>query len=166
MTSKSLNVLQKTVLSDQESKLLRKYRRNKVAQWFLLFVFSIVFLGMMAHTLGKDCVSRSFKDVIWDILFLLLSVYIAVLCLKRIINLQSIKIDSLMTRKATITEKKSVRSSDLINRSRNIFVAAKIDDDVTLYADCSQRDHNKAIVNKSVGLFFTLGDDKVRVIVL
>lgn len=64
MTSKSLNVLQKTVLSDQESKLLWKYRRNKFAQWFLLFVFSIVFLEQrimkdIDHKISHDIVATA-----------------------------------------------------------------------------------------------------------
>ena len=49
---------------------------------------------------------------------------------------------------------------------RNRFVAAKIDDNVTLYAMCSQKEYERTIVNKSIGLFFTLGDDTIRVIVL
>lgn len=49
---------------------------------------------------------------------------------------------------------------------RNRFVAAKIDDNVTLYAMCSQKEYERTIVNKSSGLFFTLGDDAIRVIVL
>lgn len=49
---------------------------------------------------------------------------------------------------------------------RKRFVAAKIDDNVTLYAMCSQKEYERTIVNKSIGLFFTLGDDTIRVIVL
>lgn len=49
---------------------------------------------------------------------------------------------------------------------RNRFVAAKIDDNVTLYAMCSQKEYERTIVNKSIGLFFTLRDDTIRVIVL
>ncbi len=45
-------------------------------------------------------------------------------------------------------------------------MAAKIDDNVTLYAMCSQKEYERTIVNKSIGLFFTLGDDTIRVIVL
>lgn len=45
-------------------------------------------------------------------------------------------------------------------------MAAKIDDIVTLYAMCSQKEYERTIVNKSIGLFFTLGDDTIRVIVL
>ena len=67
--------------------------------------------------------------------------------------------------KKNLHRKQSVKSKDLINRSRNRFVAAKIDDNVTLYAMCSQKEYERTIVNKSIGLFFTLGDDTIRVIV-
>ena len=45
-------------------------------------------------------------------------------------KLRNIKIDSFSVRRAVITEKQSVKSKDLINRSRNRFVAAKIDDTI------------------------------------
>ena len=101
-----------------------------------------------------------------DLIFVVLFIYIAILCMKNIRKLRNIKIDSLSVRRAVITEKQSVKSKDLINRSRNRFVAAKIDDNVTLYAMCSQKEYERTMVNKSIGLFFTLGDDTIRVIVL
>lgn len=45
-------------------------------------------------------------------------------------------------------------------------MAAKINNDTDLYAICSQKAYDKAIINKSVGLFFKLGDDTTRVVVL
>ncbi len=106
------------------------------------------------------------KDVIWDILFVVLFIYIAILCIKNIRYLRSVKIDSISVRRAMITEKQSVRSKDLINRSRNRFVAAKIDNNVTLYASCSQKEYDRTIVEQSIGLFFTFGDNVMRVIIL
>ena len=116
--------------------------------------------------LTKEFMNSISVDIIWDILFVVLFIYIAILCVKNIRKLRNIKIDSLSVRRAVITEKQSVKSKDLINRSRNRFVAAKIDDNVTLYAMCSQKEYERTMVNKSIGLFFTLGDDTIRVIVL
>ena len=39
---------------------------------------------------------------------------------------------------------------------RTRFVAAKIDDNVTLYDMCSQKEYERTIVNKSIGLFLSL----------
>lgn len=143
-----------------------KYRNNKIIQWVFLLAVVLLLLVIMISYLPKEFMNSLFIDIIWDILFVVLFIYISILCMKNIRKLRNIKIDSLSVRRAVITEKQSVKSKDLINRSRNRFVAAKIDDNVTLYAMCSQKEYEITIVNKSIGLFFTLGDDTIRVIVL
>lgn len=143
-----------------------KYRNNKIIQWVFLLAVVLLLLVIMISYLPKEFMNSLFIDIIWDILFVVLFIYISILCMKNIRKLRNIKIDSLSVRRAVITEKQSVKSKDLMNRSRNRFVAAKIDDNVTLYAMCSQKEYERTIVNKSIGLFFTLGDDTIRVIVL
>lgn len=143
-----------------------KYRNNKIIQWVFLLAVVLLLLVIMISYLPKEFMNSLFIDIIWDILFVVLFIYISILCMKNIRKLRNIKIDSLSVRRAVITEKQSVKSKDLINRSRNRFVAAKIDDNVNLYAMCSQKEYERTIVNKSIGLFFTLGDDTIRVIVL
>ena len=157
---------QKTALSKDELNCIYKYRNNKIKQWVFLLVVVLMLLGIMIFYLTKEFMNSISVDIIWDILFVVLFIYISILCMKNIRKLRNIKIDSLSVRRAVITEKQSVKSKDLINRSRNRFVAAKIDDNVTLYAMCSQKEYERTIVNKSIGLFFTLGDDTIRVIVL
>ncbi len=156
---------QKTALSKDELNRIYKYRNNKIKQWVFLLVVVLMLLGIMISYLTKEFMNSISIDIIWDILFVVLFIYIAILCMKNIRKLRNIKIDSLSVRRAVITEKQSVKSKDLVNRSRNRFVAAKIDDNVTLYAMCSQKEYERTIVNKSIGLFFTLGDDTIRVIV-
>lgn len=157
---------QKTVLSKDELNRIYKYRNNKIKQWVFLLAVVLLLLVIMISYLTKEFMNSLSIDIIWDILFVVLFIYIAILCIKNIKKLRNIKIDSLSVRRAVITEKQSVKSKDLINRSRNRFVAAKIDDNVTLYAMCSQKEYERTIVNKSIGLFFTLVDDTIRVIVL
>lgn len=157
---------QKTVLSKDELNRIYKYRSNKIIQWVFLLAVVLLLLVIMISYLTKEFMNSLSIDIIWDILFVVLFIYIAILCMKNIKKLRNIKIDSLSVRRAVITEKQSVKSKDLINRSRNRFVAAKIDDIVTLYAMCSQKEYERTIVNKSIGLFFTLGDDTIRGIVL
>lgn len=142
-----------------------KYRNNKIIQWVFLLAVVLLLLVIMISYLPKEFMNSLFIDIIWDILFVVLFIYISILCMKNIRKLRNIKIDSLSVRRAVITEKQSVKSKDLINRSRNRFVAAKIDDNVTLYAMCSQNEYDRTIVEQSIGLFFTLGDDTIRVIV-
>lgn len=157
---------QKTVLSKDELNRIYKYRNNKIKQWVFLLAVVLLLLVIMISYLTKEFMNSLSIDIIWDILFVVLFIYIAILCMKNIKKLRNIKIDSLSVRRAVITEKQSVKSKDLINRSGNRFVAAKIDDNVTLYAMCSQKEYERTIVNKSIGLFFTLVDDTIRVIVL
>lgn len=158
-------IFRKTVLSKDELNRIYKYRNNKIIQWVFLLSVVLLLLVIMISYLTKEFMNSLSIDIIWDILFVVLFIYIAILCMKNIIKLRNIKIDSLSVRRAVIIEKKSVKSKDLINRSRNRFVAAKIDDNVTLYAKCSQKEYERTIVNKSIGLFFTLGDDTIRAIV-
>ena len=162
-------IFRKTALSKDELNRIYKYRNNKIIQWVFLLAVVLLLLVIMISYLTKEFMNSLSIDIIWDILFVVLFVvlfiYIAILCIKNIRKLRNIKIDSLSVRRAVITEKQSVKSKDLINRSRNRFVAAKIDDNVTLYAMCSQNEYDRTIVEQSIGLFFTLGDDTIRVIV-
>lgn len=159
-------IFRKTALSKDELNRIYKYRNNKIIQWVFLLAVVLLLLVIMISYLTKEFMNSLSIDIIWDILFVVLFIYISILCMKNIRKLRNIKIDSLSVRRAVITEKQSVKSKDLINRSRNRFVAAKIDDNVTLYAMCSQKEYERTIVYKSIGLFFTLGDDTIRVIVL
>ena len=147
-------VLQKTVLSKDELNRIYKCRNNKIKQCLFLLVIVIILLGIMISYLTKEYMNSISKDVIWDILFVVLFIYIAILCIKNIRNLRSVKIDSLSVRRAIITEKQSVKSKDLINNN------------VTLYASCSQKEYDRTIVEQSIGLFFTFGDNVMRVIIL
>lgn len=121
---------QKTALSKDELNRIYKYRNNKIIQWVFLLAVVLLLLVIMISYLTKEFMNSISVDIIWDILFVVLFIYIAILCMKNIRKLRNIKIDSLSVRRAVITEKQSVKSKDLINRSRNRFVAAKIDDTI------------------------------------
>lgn len=154
-------------LSKDELKLINKYRNNKIIQWiFLLIIMIILSVIMIAYILLKESVHILFSDIIWDILFEVLFVYTAVYCINHIRKLYNVNIETLKVEKAIITEKQSLKSKDLINRSRYRYVAAETDNETTLYAICSQKAYDKVIINKSVGLFFTLVDNTKRVVVL
>lgn len=123
-------IFRKTALSKDELNRIYKYRNNKIIQWVFLLAVVLLLLVIMISYLTKEFMNSLSIDIIWDILFVVLFIYIAILCMKNIRKLRNIKIDSLSGRRAVITEKQSVKSKDLINRSRNRFVAAKIDDTI------------------------------------
>lgn len=123
-------IFRKTALSKDELNRIYKYRNNKIIQWVFLLAVVLLLLVIMISYLTKEFMNSLSIDIIWDILFVVLFIYISILCMKNIRKLRNIKIDSLSVRRAVITEKQSVKSKDLINRSRNRFVAAKIDDTI------------------------------------
>lgn len=123
-------IFRKTALSKDELNRIYKYRNNKIIQWGFLLAVVLLLLVIMISYLTKEFMNSLSIDIIWDILFVVLFIYIAIFCMKNIKKLRNIKIDSLSVRRAVITEKQSVKSKDLINRSRNRFVAAKIDDTI------------------------------------
>ncbi|ACR76657.1 Hypothetical protein EUBREC_2928 [Agathobacter rectalis ATCC 33656] len=123
-------IFRKTALSKDELNRIYKYRNNKIIQWVFLLAVVLLLLVIMIFYLTKEFMNSLSIDIIWDMLFVVLFIYIAILCMKNIRKLRNIKIDSLSVRRAVITEKQSVKSKDLINRSRNRFVAAKIDDTI------------------------------------
>ena len=123
-------IFRKTALSKDELNRIYKYRNNKIIQWVFLLAVVLLLLVIMIFYLTKEFMNSLSIDIIWDMLFVVLFIYIAILCMKNIRKLRNIKIDSLSVRRAVITEKQSVKSKDLINRSRNRFVAAKIDDSI------------------------------------
>lgn len=153
-------------LSKDELKLINKYRNNKIIQWIFLLIIMIILSVIMIAYMVKEYMNNFSTDIIWDILFEVLFVYTAVYCINHIRKLYNVNIETLKVEKAIITEKQSMKSKDLINRSRYRYVAAKINNDTDLYAICSQKAYDKTIINKSVGLFFKLVDDTIRVVVL
>lgn len=154
------------MLSKDELRLINKYRNNKIIQWIFLLILMIILSGIIIAYMVKEYLNNFSTDIIWDILFEVLFVYVIIYCINHIRKLNKINIETLKVEKAIITEKQSLKSKDLINRSRYRYVAAETDNETTLYAICSQKAYEKAIINKSVGLFFKLGDNTIRVVVL
>ena len=68
--------------------------------------------------------------------------------------------------RCVVCEKKSVKSRDLINRSRNTFAAGKAEDGIMIYANCTRKQYEQIVVNETTGLFYMFdGDDKIRIVV-
>ena len=89
---------QKTALSKDELNRIYKYRNNKIIQWVFLLAVVLLLLVIMISYLTKEFMNSISVDIIWDILFVVLFIYIAILCMKNIRKLRNIKIDSLSVR--------------------------------------------------------------------
>lgn len=75
---------QKTVLSKDELNRIYKYRNNKIKQWVFLLAVVLLLLVIMISYLTKEFMNSLSIDIIWDILFVVLFIYIAILCMKNI----------------------------------------------------------------------------------
>ena len=73
---------QKTVLSKDELNRIYKYRNNKIKQWVFLLAVVLLLLVIMISYLTKEFMNSLSIDIIWDILFVVLFIYIAILCMK------------------------------------------------------------------------------------
>lgn len=130
--------------------MLKKWKNSKILQWIFLFIIMIIFLCIMGYwVIGEISLGFS-TDIVIEILLFLFFLYIPIVCIKRIHILSELNINEIKVFRAIITEKKSVRSGEVITRKRNRFVAAKITDNITLYANCSSNIYQKAIVNKTI----------------
>lgn len=74
---------QKTVLSKDELNRIYKYRNNKIIQWVFLLAVVLLLLVIMISYLTKEFMNSLSIDIIWDILFVVLFIYIAILCIKK-----------------------------------------------------------------------------------
>lgn len=78
--------IQKTALSKDELNRIYKYRNNKIIQWVFLLAVVLLLLVIIISYLTKEFMNSLSIDIIWDILFVVLFIYIAILCMKNIVN--------------------------------------------------------------------------------
>ena len=81
----------KQTLSKDELNRIYKYRNNKIIQWVFLLAVVLLLLVIMISYLTKEFMNSISVDIIWDILFVVLFIYIAILCMKNIRKLRNIK---------------------------------------------------------------------------
>lgn len=67
---------QKTALSKDELNRIYKYRNNKIIQWVFLLAVVLLLLVIMISYLTKEFMNSLSIDIIWDILFVVLFIYI------------------------------------------------------------------------------------------
>lgn len=79
-------IFRKTALSKDELNRIYKYRNNKIIQWCFLLAVVLLLLVIMISYLTKEFMNSLSIDIIWDILFVVLFIYIAILCMKNIKN--------------------------------------------------------------------------------
>lgn len=97
--------------------------------------------------------------------FALIFALIEIKMMQEISKIMEFSTDRIRGVRCTVCEKKSAKSKDLINRSRNTFAAGKIEDGTIIYADCTIKQYEQITVNETTGLFYVFeGDDKIRMV--
>ena len=112
-----------------------------------------------------DIKFSNFSDRIMLAGFALIFVLVEIKMMQEIRRIMEFSADRIRGVRCIICEKKSAKSKDLINRSRNTFAAGKTEDGTIIYADCTIRQYEQIIVNEATGLFYIFdGDEKIRIV--
>lgn len=99
-----------------------------------------------------DIKFSNFSDRIMLAGFALIFVLVEIKMMQEIRRIMEFSADRIRGVRCIICEKKSAKSKDLINRSRNTFAAGKTEDGTIIYADCTIRQYEQIIVNETTGL--------------
>ena len=146
----------KKAVMEQKRKLLA--RNILAAGIILLIIVLVVYSAVFKYP--------NFSDRIMFAGFALVFVLIEIKMMQEIGKIMEFSTDRIKGIRCIVCEKKSVKSKDLINRSRNTFAAGKAEDGTMIYANCTVKRYEQIIVNETTGLFYVFdGDDKIRIVV-
>lgn len=150
-------------LTEEEKKVVMKQKRK-------LLTGNILAAGMILLVIVLIICSAVFKypnfsDRIMLAGFALVFVLVEIKMMQEINKIMEFSMDRIKGIRCIVCEKKSVKSKDLINRSRNTFAAGKTEDATMIYANCTVKQYEQIIVNETTGLFYVFdGDDKIRIV--
>lgn len=150
-------------LTEEEKKVVMKQKRklltgNILAAGMILLVIVLIICSAVFQY-------PNFSDRIMLAGFALVFVLVEIKMMQEINKIMEFSADRIKGIRCIVCEKKSVKSKDLINRSRNTFAAGKTEDGTMIYANCTVKQYEQIIVNETTGLFYVFdGDDKIRIV--
>lgn len=155
MESIQLTEKEKKAVVEQKRKLLAG---NVLAAGIILLVIVLVICSAVFKY-------PSLPDRIKLAGFALIFVFFEIKMMQEISKIMEFSADRIRGVRCIVCEKKSAKSKDLINRSRNTFAAGKTEDGTMIYADCTIKQYEQIVVNETTGLFYVFeGDDKIRIV--
>lgn len=155
MKTIQLTEKEKEAVTKQKRKLLA---RNILAAGIILFIIVLVIYSAVFKF-------SNFSDRIMLAGFALVFVFVEIKMMREIGKIMEFSAGRIRGSRCIICEKKSAKSKDLINRSRNTFAAGKIEDGTMIYANCTVKQYEQIIVNETTGLFYVFdGDDEIRIV--
>lgn len=153
--------------------LYKIYKDAYDDEWNEYFIQMFIMTGMLSFIGCSFFLYLKFYDYMSQYSMLLavdfaLIVFVFIKALPQVIELSKImefSTDRIRGVRCTVCEKKSAKSKDLINRSRNTFAAGKMEDGTMIYADCTVKQYEQIVVNETTGLFYVFeDDDKIRIV--
>lgn len=154
-----IDYLKDISLSKDEEKAFNKYKNtlrinNIILLLFILFICIILPIGVI-------CKLNTFSFA--ELIFIILIEFCCLLALKTQYCKIKIYNKNIIGYRGTITEKhysNKLHLGSTNHHYRNIFLAGKINENTTIYGNCTRKMYDKAIVNNSNALFFKFVEDK------
>lgn len=162
--SANIECMETIQLTEKEKKEVMKQKRKLLAGNILAAgIILLIIVFIICSAVFKY---PSLSDRIKLAGFALIFVFTEIKMMQEINKIMEFSADRIRGVRCIVCEKKSAKSKDLINRSRNIFAAGKTEDGTMLYADCTIKQYEQIVVNETTGLFYVFeGDDKIRIVV-
>lgn len=161
--SAGIECMETIQLTEEEKKTVMKQKRKLLAGNIL--AAGIILLVIVLVIYSAVFKYPNFSDRIMLAGFALIFVLVEIKMMQEISRIMEFSADRIRGVRCIICEKKSVKSKDLINRSKNIFAAGKTADGTMIYANCTVKQYEQIIVNETTGLFYVFdGDDEIRIV--
>lgn len=161
--SANIECMETIQLTEEEKKAVMNQKRTLLAGnilaagVILLIIILIIYSAVFKYL--------NFSDRIMLAGFALVFVLVEIKMMQEISKIMKFSMDRIKGIRCIVCEKKSVKSKDLINRSRNTFAVGKTEDGTMIYANCTVKQYEQIIVNETIGLFYVFdGDDKIRIV--
>ena len=162
--SANIEYMETVQLTEEEKKAVMKQKRKLLAGNIL--AAGIILLIIVLVIYSAVFKFPNFSDRIMLAGFALIFVFVEIKMMQEISKIMEFSTDRIKGIRCIVCEKKSVKSKDLINRSRNTFAAGKTADGTIIYANCTVKQYEQIIVNEMTGLFYVFdGNDKIRIVV-
>lgn len=150
-------------LTEKEKKTVMKQKRKLLAGNIL--AAGIILLIIVLVICSAVFKYPDFSDRIMLAGIALIFVLVEIKMMQEIGKIMEFSIDRIKGVRCIVCEKKSAKSKDLINRSRNTFAAGKTAAGTMIYANCTVKQYEQIVVNETTGLFYVFdGDDKIRIV--
>lgn len=161
--SANIECMETIQLTEEEKKAVMRQKRKLLARNILAAgIILLIIVFIICSAVFKY---PSLSDRMMLAGFTLIFALIEIKMMQEISKIMEFSTDRIRGVRCTVCEKKSAKSKDLINRSRNTFAAGKTEDGTMIYADCTRKQYEQIVVNETTGLFYVFeGDDKIRIV--